>query len=356
MKLDAGQLDTHLQGELAPVYILSGDETLLVQEAADAIRQAAQQKGFTERQVMHVDRSFDWNALNDAANALSLFAEQRLIELRLPTGKPGDAGRKALQAWAEQPPQDTVLLIITGKLEASVSKTKWHKAMDKLGKNIVIWPLDSNRLVSWISARMRAKGLQPEAAAVELLSQRIEGNLMAAAQEIEKLVLLHGEGPITLDDIDDAVTDSARFDIYRLVDTALSGDVAYTQRMLNRLRDEGVEAVLVLWVLSREIRSLAKMAGESASPAGRPDAAKLDQVLTQYRVWQKRKPLIKNVLMKYGPRRWQGLLIAAARIDRLIKGQSTGNVWDELLQLCLALAGLKTAMVLQRDTARSQAI
>ena len=356
MKLDAGQLDSHLQGDLAPVYLLSGDETLLVQEAADAIRQAAQQKGFTERQVMHVDRSFDWNALNDAANALSLFAEQRLIELRLPTGKPGDAGRKALQAWAEQPPQDTILLIITGKLEASASKTKWHKAMDKLGKNIVIWPLDSNRLVSWISARMRARGLQPEAAAVELLSQRIEGNLMAAAQEIEKLVLLHGEGPISLDDIDDAVTDNARFDIYRLVDTALSGDVAYTQRMLNRLRDEGVEAVLVLWVLSREIRSLAKMAGECASPAGRPDSAKLDQVLTQYRVWQKRKALIKKVLMKYGPRRWQGLLVAAARIDRLIKGQATGNVWDELLQLCLALASLKTATVLQRSTAHSQAI
>jgi len=356
MKLDAGQLDAHLQGDLSPVYILSGDETLLVQEAADAIRHAALQKGFTERQVMHVDRSFDWNALNDAANALSLFAELRLIELRIPTGKPGDAGRKALQAWAEQLPQDTVLLIITGKLEASVSKTKWHKAMDKVGKNIVIWPLDSNRLVSWISARMRAKGLQPEAAAVELLSQRIEGNLMAAAQEIEKLVLLHGEGPITLDDIDDAVTDNARFDIYRLVDTALSGDVAYTQRMLSRLRDEGVEAVLVLWVLSREIRSLAKMAAECASPAGRPDAAKLDQVLTQYRVWQKRKPLIKKALMKYGPRRWQGLLIAAARIDRIIKGQSTGNVWDELLQLSLALAGLSTAVILQRSTARSLSI
>jgi len=353
MKLDASQLDSHLQGDLSPVYILSGDETLLVQEAADAIRQAAQQKGFTERQVMHVDRSFDWNALYDAASAMSLFAEQRLIELRLPTGKPGDAGRKALQAWAEQPPQDTVLLIITGKLEASISKTKWHKAMDKLGKNIVIWPLDVNRLTAWVGGRLRDKGLQPDAAAVELLTQRIEGNLLAAAQEIEKLVLLHGSGSISVDDIDDAVADNARFDIYKLVDTALSGDVVYTQRMFNRLRDEGAEPVLVLWVLSREIRSLAKMAGESASSGGRPDASKVDQVMTSYRVWQKRKPLIKKALMKYGPRRWQGMLIAAARIDRVIKGQSTGNVWDELLQLCLSLAGVKAATVLQRDTARS---
>jgi len=354
MKLDAAQLDTHLQGDLAPVYILSGDETLLVQEAADAIRQAAHQKGFMERQVMYVDRSFDWNALNDAANAMSLFAEQRLIELRMPTGKPGDAGRKALQAWAEQPPEDTVLLIITGKLEASVSKTKWHKAMDKLGKNIVIWPLDAGRLVGWISARMRSRGLQPDTAAVELLSQRIEGNLLAAAQEVEKLVLLHGTGPVSIDDIDDAVTDNARFDIYRLVDTALSGDVVYTQRMLNRLRDEGVETVLVLWVLSRELRSLAKMAGESATNGGRPDAHKVDQVMTQYRVWQKRKPLIKKALMKYGPRRWQGLLVSASRIDRLVKGQSTGNVWDELLQLCLAMAGLNVATDLQRSVTRSQ--
>lgn len=353
MKLDAAQLDSHLQGNLSPVYILSGDETLLVQEAADAIRQAAQQKGFTERQVMHVDRSFDWNALYDAASAMSLFSEQRLIELRMPTGKPGDAGRKALDAWAAQPPEDTVLLIITGKLEASIAKTKWHKAMDKLGKNIVIWPLDANRLTSWVGGRMRDKGLQPDTAAVELLAQRIEGNLLAAAQEIEKLVLLHGSGPISIDDIDDAVADNARFDIYKLVDTALSGDVAYTQRMFNRLRDEGAEPVLVLWVLSRELRSLAKMAGESATSGGRPDASKVDQVMTSYRVWQKRKPLIKKALMMYGPRRWQGLLIVAARIDRVIKGQSTGNVWDELLQLCLSLSGLKAATVLQRSTAQS---
>ena len=353
MKLDVSQLDSHLQRDLSPVYILSGDETLLVQEAADAIRQAAHLKGFSERQVMHVDRSFDWNALYDAASAMSLFAEQRLIELRLPTGKPGDAGRKALEAWAAQPPEDTILLIITGKLEASVSKTKWHKAMDKIAKNIVVWPLDANRLTSWVGGRLRDRGLQPDAAAVELLTQRVEGNLLAAAQEIEKLVLLHGSGAISIDDIDDAVADNARFDIYKLVDTALSGDVAYTQRMFNRLRDEGAEPVLVLWVLSRELRSLAKMAGESASAAGRPDAAKVDQVMTSYRVWQKRKPLIKKALMKYGPRRWQGLLIAAARIDGVIKGQSAGNVWDELLQLCLALAGLKVATVLQRDTARS---
>ena len=356
MKLDAGQLDSHLEGDLAPVYMLSGDDVLLVQEAADAIRQAAQRNGFTERQVMHADRSFDWNELSDAANALSLFAEQRLIELRLPTGKPGDAGRKVLEAWAAQPPQDTVLLIITGKLESSIARTKWHKAMDKIGKNIVIWPLDPNRLVSWISARMRAKGLQPDAAAVALLSQRIEGNLMAAAQEIEKLHLLHGEGPVRVEDIDEAVTDNARFDIYRLVDTALTGDAVYTQRMLSRLQQEGVEAVLILWVLSRELRVLAKMAGESASAQGRPDPAKLEQVLTQYRVWQKRKPLIKKVLMKFGPRRWQGMLVVAARIDRLIKGQATGNVWDELLQLCLALAGQKVATNLQRSIVRSQAL
>jgi len=355
MKLNAAQLDSHLEGNLAPVYILSGDEILLVQEAADAIRKAARDKGFSERQVMHADKSFDWNGLLDAGDTMSLFAEQRLIELRLPTGKPGTAGRKILEAWAERPPEDTVLLIITGKLEASVPKTKWYKALDGLGQSITIWPLDSQHLTGWVGGRMRANGMQPDAAAVELLTQRVEGNLLAAAQEIDKLQLLHGSGPVTVDDIDDAVTDNARFDIYRLVDTALGGDAAYSQRMLNRLREEGVEPVLVLWVLTRECRSLAGMATECAEGRGRPEASRVDQVMTRYRVWQKRKLLIKKALMRYGPRRWQALLVVAGRIDRLIKGQATGNVWDELLQLCLALAGLEIATKLQRSVAQQSA-
>ena len=354
MKLNATQLESHLQADLAPLYILSGDETLLVQEAADAIRHAARARGYSEREVMHVDRSFDWSALNDAGDTLSLFAEKRIIELRMPTGKPGDAGRKALLNWVERPPEDTLLLIITGKLEAAIPRAKWFKTLEAAGASLTIWPLEAARLPGWVGARMRERGLQPDVAAVELLAQRVEGNLLAAAQEIDKLQLLHGEGPITLEDIDEAVVDNARFDIYRLVDTALSGDATHTQRMFNRLQEEGIEPVLLLWVLGRELRSLAGMAAECATAGGRPSDAAVDQVMTRYRVWQKRKPLIKKALQRSGPRRWQGLVLIAARIDRVIKGQLAGNVRDELLQLCLALAGLPVATGLQRSVARAR--
>lgn len=352
MKLNSAQLDSHLQADLASVYILSGDETLLMQEAADAIRAAAQAQGYSERQVLHVDRSFNWSDLLEAADNLSLFAEKRIIELRMPTGKPGDAGRKALLAWVERLPEDTLLLIISGKLDAAAQKTKWFKTLEAASVSITIWPLEAARLPAWVGARMREHGLQPDTAAVELLAQRVEGNLLAAAQEIDKLHLLHGEGPINVDDVDEAVMDNARFDIYRLVDTALSGDIIRTQRMFNRLCEEGVESVLLLWVLSRELRSLAGMAAECADGSGRPPAEnRVEQVMTRYRVWQKRKPLINKALMRSGPRRWQGLMCAAARIDRLIKGQLTGNVRDELLQLCLALAGMGLAGALQRSVA-----
>lgn len=354
MKLNASQLESHLQGELAPLYFLSGDETLLVQEAADAIRVAARTQGYSEREVMHVDRSFDWSSLNDSSATMSLFAEKRIVELRMPTGKPGDAGRKALLAWVERPPEDTLLLIITGKLEAAVPKAKWFKTLEAAGVSLTIWPLEADRLPGWVGARMRERGLQPDVAAVELLSQRVEGNLMAAAQEIDKLQLLHGEGKITLDDIDEAVVDNARFDIYRLLDTALSGDAAHTQRMFDRLQQEGVEPVLLLWVLGRELRSLAGMSSECAGSGGRPSDSAVDQVMTRYRVWQKRKPLIKKALQRSGPRRWQGLVLVAAQIDRVIKGQLAGNVRDELLQLCLALAGVAVANGLQRSVAQAR--
>lgn len=354
MKLNASQLEPHLQGELASLYFLSGDETLLVQEAADAIRDAARAQGYSEREVMHVDRSFDWSSLNDAGDTMSLFSEKRIVELRMPTGKPGDAGRKALLAWVERPPEDTLLLIITGKLEASVPRAKWFKTLEAAGASLTIWPLETSRLPGWVGARMRERGLQPDAAAVELLAQRVEGNLMAAAQEIEKLQLLHGEGKITVDDIDEAVVDNARFDIYRLVDTALSGDAAHTQRMFNRLQEEGIEPVLLLWVIGRELRSLAGMASECAGGGGRPSDSAVEQVMTRYRVWQKRKPLIKKALQRSGPRRWQGLVLVAARIDRVIKGQLAGNVRDELLQLCLALAGVAVATGLQRSVAQAR--
>lgn len=349
MKVRSEQLDSHLQSDLAPVYIVSGDEPLLVQEAADAIRSAARRQDYATRDLLHVERSFDWHSLLDSADTLSLFAERRIIELRMPAGKPGKEGGKTLTDYCQRPPEDTLLLIITGKLDAATQKSKWYSTLEKTGVAVSIWPMEANRLPAWLGQRMRDLGMQADAAALDLLAERVEGNLLAASQEIEKLHLLHGEGRIRVEDIADAVTDNARFDIYRLMDTALQGDAAKTARMLTGLQEEGIEAVLLLWVISREIRSLASMAADCAPPGGgRPDPAMIDQVMTQARVWQRRKALIKKALMRHGPRRWQALVCAAAHADRVLKGQAPGNVWDELLQLCLAVAGTGVAMALNR--------
>ena len=349
MKVRPEQLDSHLQSALAPVYIVSGDEALLVQEAADAVRAAARAQDYATRDLLHVERNFDWNSLLDTADTLSLFAERRIIELRMPNGKPGKDGGKALIEYCQRPPEDTLLLIITGKLDASTQKTKWYTTLEKTGVAVTIWPMEGNRLPAWLGQRMREHGMQADAAALDLLAERVEGNLLAASQEIEKLHLLHGEGRIRVEDIADAVTDNARFDIYRLMDTALQGDAVKTARMLTGLRQEGIEAVLVLWVISREIRSLASMAADCAPVGGgRPDPAMIDQAMTQARVWQRRKALTKKALLRHGPKRWQAFVCAAAHADKVLKGQAPGNVWDELLQLSLAVAGNTVAMALNR--------
>ena len=185
MKLKPEQLPAQLQRGLAPIYVISGDEPLLVMEAADAVRQCAREAGFVDRQVMNVERGFDWGALAEAASSMSLFAEQRLLELRLPTGKPGDAGAKALSAFAANPPPDTLLLVLSGKLDGRAQQSKWYKALEGVGIGVVVWPLNAAQLPGWIAARMRAKGMQPDGEAVAMLAERVEGNLLAAVQEIE---------------------------------------------------------------------------------------------------------------------------------------------------------------------------
>lgn len=332
------QLSRLLGNELASVYLISGDETLLVQEAADAVREAARRDGYLTRELLNVDKGFDWNSLLQACDSLSLFAERRLLELRMRSAKPGDAGAKALVEYVARIPEDTVLLIVMPKMEKAAQRTKWFKALDAAGVALQVWPLDVKKLPAWVGARMRARGLQPGGDAVNLLVERVEGNLLAAAQEIEKLHLLYGDGRIEADDVAQAVSDSARFDVYALVDTALEGDAARVTRMMDGLRDEGVEPVLVLWALARELRSLAGMAAECA--AGEDPG----QVIERHRVWARRRPLVKVALTRHRVGAWRSLVRRAARVDRIVKGAAAGNAWDELLQLALLTAGLRLPM------------
>ncbi len=333
MKLYPEKLNAHLKGDLLPIYFFSGDEPLQLGEAVDAVRRQAREQGFTEREVMDVAKGFDWNELLMASNAMSLFAEKRIIDLRLPTGKPGKDGGAALVEYAERPPEDTVLLVTSGKVDKRSQSAKWYKALDKVGATLQVWPVETSDMPRWVDQRLRSRGLQPEQDAVRLVAERVEGNLLAAAQEVDKLLLLNGEGALSTEQVEAAVADSARFDVFGLVDAVLIGDTPKLTRMLDGLRGEGVEPILVLWALTRELRSLADMAAQIEGGKG------IDEVLS--RVWGKRKGPVKAGLQRHNRLRWQQMLRRAARLDRVIKGAAVGNAWDELLQLSLMMAGVR---------------
>lgn len=335
MRLRTDDLEGHLKRGLLPIYLVSGDEPLQLNEATDALRAAARAQGYTEREVLQVETGFDWASLAAAGSNLSLFAERKLIELRLPSGKPGDAGAKALTAYAAAPSPDNLLLISCGKLEKQQQSSKWFKALEAAGAVLQVWPVEPRALPGWIRQRLLSRGMQPTPEAAQLLAERVEGNMLAAAQEVEKLVLLHGAGPLDGEAVRAAVADSARYDVFELADAALGGDAARCARIVEGLRGEGEEPVLILWALVREVRTLALIAAEQA--AGTP----LDALLQQQRVWDKRKPLYHAALKRHNLRRWRALLRRAARLDRICKGAEPGTPWDELLQFSLLMAGVR---------------
>jgi DNA polymerase-3 subunit delta len=337
MQLKPEQIETHLRKQLAPVYFISGDEPLRVMETADAVRTAARMQGYDEREVMTVQTGFDWGSLMSEAGNLSLFSQRRVIDLRMPGGKPGADGSKVLRSYAEQPPEDTLLLVTAGKMEKSARDSKWVQALDKAGVVLFVWPLSTQEFTAWIQRRMQQRGLQPSPDAVALLAERVEGNLLACVQEIEKLYLLQGEGAVDAEAILTLVADNARYDVFGLVDSALSGEAARSIHILQGLHAEGVVPQIVLWALSREVRQLAAMAAAVAS--GQPVQA----VMTRYRVWPAtRKSMVAAALQRLPVARCNALLQHCARIDRISKGQAAGNAWDELLQLTLTLAGTQT--------------
>jgi len=333
MNLKPEQLESHLRKQLAPVYFISGDDPLRVIEAADAVRVAARAQGYDEREVLTVQQGFDWNSLLSEAGNLSLFSQRRIIDLRLPTGKPGKEGAQALRDFAEQSPEDILLLITAGKLEPAARKSKWVQALDKAGVVVLVWPLKGGDLPAWVRARMHKRGLEPTAEAVEMLTNRVEGNLLACVQEIDKLHLLNGAGPVDVAEIAAMVGDNARYDVYGLVDSALLGDAARCVRILQGLQAEAMAAPVVLWALAREIRPLVGMT--TAVGEGDP----VGVVLGRYHVWQARKQIVGAALQRLSADECKAMICQCARIDRVCKGRAAGNEWDELVQLTLRLAG-----------------
>ncbi len=322
MNLHAGQLTKHLQNNLAPCYLVSGDEHLLVEEALDQIRAAARERGFTSRESQVAMPGFNWSQLAAFASNLSLFADRRIIELRLPTGKPGLEGSAAICEFATQLSDELLFIVITPKIDKKSANTKWVKTLGAQGVLLPIWPVGLRELPGWIGDRMRSAGLSPDREAVAMIVDRIEGNLLAAGQEIEKLRMILGEGPVTGDDISKAVANSSRYDVYKLVDAAVDGDAKRAMKILNGLQGEGTEPVIVMWALTRELRTLARLA-ETVRQNGDLGAA-----MSNAFVWKNRQAMVRACIGRHRHTDFYRLLKATGRADAAAKGQAAGDPWQ----------------------------
>ncbi len=344
MHVDSDRLSEHLGKGLAPIYLVCGDDPLLVDESSEAIRQAAGAAGYGERSVTNVGSGFDWNELLLSSQSLSLFSRTRLLEIRIPSGKPGENGARILSQLAGHPQADTVLLVITGKLDRQTREGGWAKTLEEAGVLVSVRPLDGPRLLAWIERRMALHGLHSEPGVADLLAHRTEGNPLAAAQEVDKLVLLYGDGIVRVADMEDLLADNARFTVYGLTDACFSGDGPSAIRVLGSLRAEGLDPILVLWALARETRTMAQIAAQIAQ--GRSESS----VFQANRVWASRRPLVTKVLRRFRSAQWLGMLVRAARVDRIIKGRAEGDAWIEIESLVLALCGVRIhAAAVPRD-------
>lgn len=335
MRIPFPQLATNLATSgVAPVVMICGDEPFQMGEAATLVRQAARERGYTEREVLEVEGQFDWGQLAAAALSRSLFAGQKLIELRLASGKIGRDGGEAVRAYCARPRPEHRLLILAPNLDYQELKAKWVQTVEQTGILLQVQALTGQRLVDWISQRLRAQGLVPGPEVAAMLAERVEGNLLAAAQEVDKLALLQGPGPLTAEQLGRAIADSARFDLFAIPDAALAGDRARMYRIIQGLAAEGTAEPLVLWVLAREVRLLAR-----ATFAAREGTRALDAFLTAERIWQNRQGPLRALLRRL-PATFPPLLLGhCALADRQIKGLAPGDPWLTLTAIGDALAG-----------------
>lgn len=326
MKLTPDSLGPHLERQLLPAYLVSGDEPLLAGEAADAIRARARAAGFTEREVHFLERGSDWDDVRASAGNMSLFGSRRLLELRLPTARPGVAGNNALLTLLGREDPDTLILILTPRLDRDAQGSQWLKALESRGGWIPVWPVEADKLAGWLRGRCRQLRLEVGEEALALLAERTEGNLLAAHQELEKLRLLAPEGAITPDTVLASVGDSARFDVFRLSEAVLEGEADRALRVLAGLRSEGTEQTLVLWALTKALRDLW---GAVASPAGaRPRGG-----------WQRQAAALNKAVRRAPRLSFRALTVRAARADRMIKGRLQGDAWDEMALLAADICG-----------------
>jgi DNA polymerase-3 subunit delta len=332
LKINLNQLSTYLQKDLAPCYLVTGDEHLLVAEALDAVRAAARERGFTFRDLHVATTGFDWSLLRDSGSNLSLFAEKRIVELRVPTGKPGRVGSQAIADFVDNCDDDLLFIVVAPKLDRNAQSAKWVKTLESAGIYLPVWPIDLRELPRWIAERMRRAGLEADRDAVTMIANRVEGNLLAASQEIEKLRLILGEGKVTAKDVTDAVANSSRYDVFKLVDAAMGGDAKRALKILSGLQAEGVEPVIVVWALTRELRTLALLTDTVAQ------GGDLASGMKKNRVWSNRQALVRNCIGRHRHGDFHRLLKDASQADQAAKGQVRADPWQLSTNIVLGLS------------------
>ncbi|MCG2586372.1 DNA polymerase III subunit delta [Massilia sp. TS11] len=336
MQLRPDALDAHLAKPLAPLYVITSDEHLLALEAADKIRRAARAQGYAEREVLTVERSFKWGELLAANQAMSLFGDKKLIELRIPSGKPGKEGGAALQDYCAGLSPDNLTLITLPKLDWQTQKAAWVAALQQAGVYLDIPSIERSALPNWIGQRLALQQQRAERQSLDFIADRVEGNLLAAHQEIQKLGLLYEPGQLSFEQVHDAVLNVARYDVFKLSEAMLGGDVARLVRMLEGLKGEGEALPLVLWAVAEEIRTLLKL--KAAQAQGRP----LGVLMKEMRIWGPRERMMEPALRRISLATLEQAMRDAAQVDKMVKGLRAkgfaGDAWDAMLQLAMKVA------------------
>ena len=341
MRVAAEELGTSLikkgADHLPKIILINGNEPLLVEEALDQVRGELKSFGFSERIKYQLEAGFDWGAVTGVGQVMSLFSERRLLELRVPRSL-GTAGSKAITEFCNNPPEDDILLVLMPALDKRQRQAKWFKVLDNCGWVADCREIGSQQFPGWIKQRLQSRALRVESGVVELLAEQLEGNVLAAAQEIDKLQVLAEHGAVTLKLLSASLADQARFDVYTLADVCLAGDFGRALRIKQRLQSEGIEPVIVVWALVREIRVLAVLSAALGAGQNR------SMLFKQNRIWSKRQSVVNAALSRTDTEQWYQIHAQAAQLDQTVKGQryqEVGPVWYQIELLCAAICGLQ---------------
>jgi DNA polymerase-3 subunit delta len=329
MRIHPDDLGRHLRKQLAPLYTVFGDELLLAIEAADLIRARARDAGYVEREVFNVDHRFNWAELRYRSSSLSLFGERRVMEIRIPSGKPGSQGSEAIQEYCHALPMDTITLVTLPRMDKQSLTAKWFRSLEEAGEMVPVAAVDRGGLPAWISQRLGLQKQNTDSDTLQFIAEKVEGNLLAAHQEMQKLALLYPEGALSFEQVKHAILDVARYDVFKLPEAMIAADMVRYARMLEGLRGEGVALPLVVGTLSTSIRSLLTI--RKGVEAGRP----LMQVMKQIGAWGNQQKAMEKAATRLSFEQLMEALLHIAKIDRISKGVAKGEAWDELLQLGL---------------------